>query len=266
MAHQHAWLDEGVVHAVCLAWAASFPKQQIRTVSLAMSDQTDLSPRSGDSPPSAARPVPRAELAAHLAGRLCHDMISPVSAIVSGLDLLEDPSAQDMRDDAMSLIDQSARKLAAVLSFARVAYGSSASAETFDPGELEVITRGVFSHVRSELDWAVTGGPVDKPMARALLNLAQLGATALPTGGKARLTVENDGNETVILLEAKGGRARLRPEAQAGLRGEEMTEGLPGQWVQPYYLYTLVTDAGGRIESVLSEDSVVVRALLPRQA
>src|SRR5258708_32411718 len=88
--------------------------------------------------------TPQAELAAHLAGRLCHDLISPVSAIVSGLDLLEDPSAQDMREDAMNLIDQSARKLATVLSFARVAYGSSASAETFDPKDLETLTQGTF--------------------------------------------------------------------------------------------------------------------------
>jgi histidine phosphotransferase ChpT len=224
-----------------------------------MPDDTDLSPRSD------ALPVPRAELAAHLAGRLCHDMISPVSAIVSGLDLLEDPSAQDMREDAMNLINQSARKLSAVLSFARVAYGSSASAETFDPGELEVLTRGVFGHVRSELDWAVKSERLEKLEARALLNLAQLGATALPTGGTARLTVETEGEETVVLLEAKGARARLRPEAQAGLRGEGMTEGLPGQWVQPYYLFTLVADAGGRLESTLGDDSVVVAAHLPRQ-
>jgi histidine phosphotransferase ChpT len=232
-----------------------------------MPDNTDLAPRSDNSLSSGVSvppPVPRAELAAHLAGRLCHDMISPVSAIVSGLDLLEDPSAQDMRDDAMNLIDQSARKLASVLSFARVAYGSSASAETFDPGDLEVLTRGIFTHVRSELDWAVKSERLDKPAARALLNLAQLGATALPTGGQARLTVEIEGDETVILLEAKGARARLRPEAQAGLRGEGMTEGLPGQWVQPYYLFTVVADAGGRLESALSEDSVMVSARLPR--
>jgi histidine phosphotransferase ChpT len=230
---------------------------------------SDLSPPADalpSAPPSAAAPVARAELAAHLAGRLCHDMISPVSAIVSGLDLLEDPSAQDMRDDAMKLIDQSARKLAAVLSFARVAYGSSASAETFDPAELEVLTRGVFGHVRSQLDWAVGSERVDKPAARALLNLAQLGATALPTGGLARLTVETEGDETVILLEAKGARARLRPEAQAGLRGEGMTEGLPGQWVQPYYLHTLVADAGGRLQFTLGEDSVTISAHLPKAA
>jgi histidine phosphotransferase ChpT len=215
-----------------------------------------------DSPAS----TPKAELAAHLAGRLCHDLISPVSAIVSGLDLLEDPSAQDMRDDAMNLINQSARKLATVLSFARVAYGSSASAETFDPRDLEVLTRGVFGHVRAELDWAVDSDRLEKPAARALLNLAQLGATALPTGGVARLTVETEGGDTVVKLEAKGSRARLRPEAQAGLKGEPMTEGLPGQWVQAYYLHALVSDAGGRLESVIGEELVAVGARLPNSA
>jgi histidine phosphotransferase ChpT len=142
-----------------------------------------------------AEPAPpppnRADLAAHLAGRLCHDLISPVSAIVSGLDLLDDPSAQDMRDDAMNLIAQSARKLASALSFARVAYGSSSSAETFDPRDLEVLARGLFAHVRAELDWAVGVERMPKPAARALLNLAQLGATALPTGGMAHLTLHS---------------------------------------------------------------------------
>lgn len=217
-------------------------------------------------PPASARSIPQAELAAHLAGRLCHDLISPVSAIVSGLDLLEDPSAQDMRDDAMNLIAQSARKLAAALSFARVAYGSSSSAETFDPRDLETLTRGVFSHVRADLDWAVQCDRLEKPTARALLNLAQIGATALPTGGMARVTVETEGEQTVVKLEARGGRARLRPEAQAGLRGEPMGEGLPGQWVQTYYLQALVGDAGGRLDWTIGEELIEISARLPNRA
>ena len=216
-------------------------------------------------PPISARPASQAELAAHLAGRLCHDLISPVSAIVSGLDLLEDPSAQDMRDDAMNLIAQSARKLAAALSFARVAYGSSSSAETFDPRDLETLTRGVFSHVRADLDWAVKADRLEKPTARALLNLAQIGATALPTGGMARVTVETEGDETVVKLEARSNRVRLRPEAQAGLRGEPMTEGLPGQWVQTYYLQALVADAGGRLAWDIGEELIEVTARLPNR-
>jgi histidine phosphotransferase ChpT len=221
-----------------------------------MLDASDLPVRPKD--------VPQAELAAHLAGRLCHDLISPVSAIVSGLDLLEDPSAQDMREDAMGLINQSARKLAVILSFARVAYGSSASAETFDPADLEVLTRAIFGHVRAELDWAVHCERLDKPAARALLNLAQLGVTALPMGGKARLTVDDGAGEVVVTLEAQGARVRLRPEAQAGLRGETSSEGLPGQWVQPYYLQALVADAGGRLTCAIADETITICAHLPK--
>ena len=80
-------------------------------------------------PPAPELNVNGPDFAALVAARLCHDFISPASAIVSGLDLLEDPSAQDMREDAMSLIASSARKLADLLQFTRVAFGASASAE-----------------------------------------------------------------------------------------------------------------------------------------
>jgi phosphoribosylformimino-5-aminoimidazole carboxamide ribonucleotide (ProFAR) isomerase len=59
-------------------------------------------------------PMDGAELASLIAAKLCHDFISPSGAIVSGLDLLNDPTAQDMRDDAMNLITDSARKMVAL--------------------------------------------------------------------------------------------------------------------------------------------------------
>ena len=63
-------------------------------------------------PPTADTTLPAyrtAEIAAYLAARMCHDFISPASAIASGLDLLEDPSAQDMREEAMGLIISSSK-------------------------------------------------------------------------------------------------------------------------------------------------------------
>ena len=69
----------------------------------------------------------------------------------------------------------------------------------------------------------------------------------------------------MVRLEAKGARARLRPEAQAGLKGEPMSEGLPGQWVQAYYLHALVTDAGGRLETSIGEDLIAIAAKLPNR-
>jgi histidine phosphotransferase ChpT len=78
--------------------------------------------------------------------------------------------------------------------------------------------------------------------------------------------VRTDAVQTVVLLEARGPRARLRAEAQAGLNGLPMTEGLPGQWVQAYYLHALVSDAGGRLESIFGDDLVTVSAILPVRA
>jgi len=127
-----------------------------------------------------------AEIAAYLAARMCHDFISPASAIASGLDLLEDPSAQDMREEAMGLIVSSSKKLADLLSYCRVAFGASSSAETFDARDLEKLARGAFAHMRAELEWTVDTPAVNKPAARTLLNLAQMAGAALPTGGTAR--------------------------------------------------------------------------------
>ncbi|HZZ69173.1 MAG TPA: histidine phosphotransferase family protein [Phenylobacterium sp.] len=213
--------------------------------------------------PATDTPIRPAELAAYLAARMCHDFISPASAIVSGLDLLEDPTAQDMRDDAMGLIGSSARKLADLLAFTRVAFGASASAEVFDARELERLAQGVFAHIRAELDWQVEPPGVSKPVARTLLNLAQMAGAALPTGGVARVRVVEEGASIAIAIEATGPRARLRPEVLGGLRGEGPGDGLHGHWVQARYVNLFVTDAGGRVFADVAEEKVTLAATIP---
>ena len=203
------------------------------------------------------------DLAAQLAAKLCHDFISPSGAIVSGLDLLKDPSAQDMRTEAMSLIEASARKMVAIVQFARVAFGAAASAERFDSAELKQTLDGVFDHMRAELDWAVDAQTFDKPHARALVNLAYLGGGALPTGGRATVAARRDADAILIAVEARGPRARLKAEMATGLRGERLTEGLAGQWIQAFWLSQVVADARGSLEVETDEDLVRIRARMP---
>lgn len=218
---------------------------------------------SEESAVQSAHAVRPAELAAYLAARMCHDFISPASAIVSGLDLLDDPAAQDMRDEAMSLIATSAHKLTDLLQFSRVAFGASASAETFDARELEKLARGVFGHMRAELEWLVEAPAVNKPAARALLNLAQMAGAALPTGGVARVRAVQEGASLAIAADAGGPRAKLRPEVLRGLRGEPLGEGLHGHWVQAYYVHLFLSDAGGRVFADVNEERVVFAATVP---
>ncbi len=219
--------------------------------------------RFGTEPIGAPEPVSAADLASQLSARLCHDFVSPASAIVSGLDLLEDPTASDMRDDAMSLIAASAKKLVALLSFSRVAFGSSVSAESFDTRELEKLAQGVYEHVRPSLVWRVVPPVLPKAPARALLNLAQIAATALPTGGEATVSATIQGEDVVMLAEAAGARARLRPEVTSALRGEKLEGGLGGHWVQAYFLHQLLKSAGGKLDFAVTEDRVVLRARAP---
>jgi histidine phosphotransferase ChpT len=223
-------------------------------------DPVDASPV-----PQSPEPAPVSEylLAAQLAARMCHDFISPAGAIVSGLDLLEDPSAQDMREDAMSLITASAKKLVALLSFDRVAFGGSASAESFDTRELERLTRDVYAHGRATLEWSVEPESLAKPAARAVLNLAQIGSGALPIGGLVKVVVTAIPGETLLSAHATGARARLRPEVGDGLNGAPLGEGLGGHWVQAYFLKSLVDEAGGSLDVTLAEEEVVVRVRLP---
>jgi histidine phosphotransferase ChpT len=207
----------------------------------------------------------RTEFASLLASRLCHDFISPASAIVSGLDLLEDPESADMRDDAMALIASSARKLVDSLQFSRVAFGGGSAAETFGVPALKGLAEGLFAHHRGELDWAVEPPTLDKPVAKSLLNLCALAAAALPMGGTARITVEGTEGGQRIRTVSEGRRARLRPELLAGLTGEGPGEGLAGHWIQAAWTHALVAQAGGTLVVEQEEDRVVLTADLPAQ-
>ncbi|WEK41077.1 MAG: histidine phosphotransferase family protein [Candidatus Brevundimonas colombiensis] len=208
-------------------------------------------------------PVDGTELATYVAAKLCHDFISPSGAIVSGLDLMQDPAAQDMRDDAMALIEQSARKMVALVHYARVAFGAATTSERFTARELEHLLVGMTQGGRASLDWRIADGEFSKPQARALTNLAYLTVGALPMGGAAVIQTRTE--EGFLYLEgfAEGARARLKPEAVVGLAGERLTEGLAGQWIQPYWLWLTVTEAGGALHVKVEDGKVALVARMP---
>jgi hypothetical protein len=74
-------------------------------------------------------PAPDAlELAALLCSRVCHDLISPVGAIVNGLEVLDDNPKPEDREFALELIRKSAKTASARLQFCRLAFGAAGSA------------------------------------------------------------------------------------------------------------------------------------------
>ncbi len=62
------------------------------------------------------------DLAALLCSRVCHDVISPVGAIVNGLEVLEEEKDAEMRGFALDLIKKSAATASARLQFCRAGF------------------------------------------------------------------------------------------------------------------------------------------------
>jgi histidine phosphotransferase ChpT len=213
-------------------------------------------------------PAPRMpdgqDLAALIAGKLCHDFISPAGAISSGLDLLKDPSAQDMRDDAMGLIEASAAKMIALVAFARVAFGAATTSEKFSGGELGGLVDALTGGGRATLVWKVEDQSWSKAQSRALVNLAYLTMAALPSGGIATVSSRVENHMIVFEGLAEGTRARLKPEAVTGLAGQPLAEGLQGQWIQPYWLWLTANDARGDLSVQAEEGRVILTVRMPR--
>ena len=69
-------------------------------------------------------------LAAYIASRICHDLISPVASVNSALELLEEPVDGDMKAQAEQLLQNGAEAAAARIQLLRYAFGSAGLSDT----------------------------------------------------------------------------------------------------------------------------------------
>src|SRR5260370_37965621 len=77
--------------------------------------------------PSSPIAIGALDLAALLCSRVCHDLISPVGAIVNGLEVMDEDKDEETKVFALDLIKKSANQASAKLQFCRLAFGAAAS-------------------------------------------------------------------------------------------------------------------------------------------
>src|SRR5579862_9134824 len=149
------------------------------------------------------------DLAALLCSRVCHDVISPVGAIVNGLEVLDEEKDAEMRGFALDLVKKSARTASARLQFCRLAFGAAGSAgAAIDTGDAEQVARGLLADEKTTLEWDVPRVLMPKNKVKLVLNLCLIAAAAIPRGGV--ITVKVDGGEATTRIEvrAQGTNAR----------------------------------------------------------
>ncbi len=205
------------------------------------------------------RDLPAADLAALLCARICHDLVSPVSALGTALDVLDDPSASDMHDEALNLIRASSAQASAKLEFARLAFGAGTSA----PGqvatrELKRLIDGVFGAAKADIVWRVSAPSLSKPASRLLLNLVLLAVESAPRGGEI---VVEAASAARMRIHVEGDRIRLLPTTADALEGLEPEQGFDGRSIQPYYTGLMARELGGRAEGLATGESIEFIAL-----
>jgi len=200
------------------------------------------------------------DLAALLCSRVCHDVISPVGAIVNALEVLEedDPS---MRDFALELIKKSARNASARLQFARLAFGAAGSAGAMiDLGDAGNVANGFLNDEKLSLDWEAPRALLPKNQVKLLLNLLMLAAQAVPRGGKlvSRATVE--GEQGSYTITATGSHARIPAHVEELIAGHSETGTIDAHAVQPLYTGMVARAAGMAITFAIEGDTVTITA------
>jgi len=196
------------------------------------------------------------EFAALLCSRVCHDVISPVGAIVNGLEVLEEEEDEEMREHALILIAKSALQASAKLQYARLAFGASGSAGAhIEIADAKRAADGLMEGGRITLDWDTKPAALHKTRLKLLMNMLQFATGAIPRGGELKIVVE-DGNDGMFII-ATGPRARV-PE-HANLAQGDKFEGLPdSRAIQPYLIGLLCKplDASLKVEQAMEEGPV----------
>src|SRR3954467_8145011 len=137
------------------------------------------------------------ELAALLCSRVCHDLISPVGAIVNGLEVLDDNPKPEDRDFALELIRKSAKTASARLQFCRLAFGAAGSAGAqIDIGDAHSMARGHLEDDRTKIAWNPPRAFLPKNWVKLLLNMMVIAQQTIPRGGV--LTVDQTGEGDAI--------------------------------------------------------------------
>jgi histidine phosphotransferase ChpT len=196
------------------------------------------------------------DLAALLCSRVCHDLISPVGAIVNGLEVWDEGKDEETKTFALDLIKKSSRQASAKLQFCRLAFGAAGSAGAqIELGDAERVARGLIEDGKTTLAWNLTRELVAKNRAKLLLNMLLIATGTIPRGGT--LTVDPLGNG--FRITAAGLNARVTA-ATVDLLAGSPAHTVDAHAIQPLYTGILARDCGLTVTAVAEGDAVVVAA------
>ncbi len=195
-------------------------------------------------------------LSALLSSRVCHDLINPVGAIGSGIDVLDDPEMDEtMRAAALDLVRSGAKKALALLSYARLAYGAAGGfgAQISMDDAREAMT-AVYDTLKPDLEWDLAGGLAAKENVKAILILVNAAADFVAKGG----TVTVKGDVNAFKITAVGKRVFKQEGLIRALAGD--ANDISPKLTPALIAGQLIKASGGAVSAAADEEKAVITA------
>lgn len=187
-------------------------------------------------------------LAELLTSRLCHDLITSVGAINTGLELFQETSTGHLTesDEILTLTLNSAQTAAARLSFYRVSFGKGGGKTSL--GMARELIENYFIRSKLQIHWQ---DPFQKDLAldkwgRILLNAVLWMSECAPRGGLLNISVPRK-DHPVLSLRLRAESLILHQGTLEALEGKSALEDVTPRTVPCYLIYSIVKADKGNL-------------------
>lgn len=186
-----------------------------------------------------------------LCSRLCHDLISPISAINNGMELIAEVG-EDARPDADLLIAESAQNANRRLRAFRYAYGLAGTDLAIN--EMRGIAESYFEGTKVSVDWPPLTIELPNGMAKVILNLFMMA----PDVSRGATTVSLAASPQEVAVKYAGQHARLDEDMQAALDGAVLPDNLDPRTAHAVLTAAQAQRLGARFSSSAKEGEVTL--------
>jgi len=187
-----------------------------------------------------------------ICSRLCHDLISPISAINNGIELIAEVG-DEARPDADMLIAESAHSASRRLRVFRYAYGLAGQDVSLD--EIRSVALAYFEGSKVQLDWPPISVSLPPGMGKIILNLLLLAPELARGACKVALTA----SPGEIAVSYSGANAKLEEDIAAALDGAVLSDNLSPASAHAVLTAALAARLRAKLTHAQDADTVTLR-------
>jgi len=159
-----------------------------------------------------------------LCSKLCHDLIGPISAVINGLEIINEEKANELGEEGNKLVQRSANQAAERLAYFRMSLGSAGADDKLQYDVLLDLIKKLASEKELEIGWFgvdnYINSRINKASGKLLLNLVMVAFDCLPRGGQINIKISNDEDKPNLLITLNSNNCVLHNEVEEILENE----------------------------------------------